>query len=181
MTAHTQGRVEPKVMTITINGVQGAFFVAAVPETDYAVAITGSVSDTKEGQDKSFAEAERIAACWNACIDIDTEQLAILDDNDTTLKKRYEALQDEMKAVPLGKEHTGFMVDYSGMIRQCTDVIKRKSAFQAEILRQFQKHLEELGKRFYAGDLTVVDEFLQLYCVADDDRKRVVSEQGGAA
>jgi len=31
------------------------------------------------------------------------------------------------------------------------------------LAEQFTKHLKELGRRFYQGDLTVVDEFLQLY------------------
>ena len=31
------------------------------------------------------------------------------------------------------------------------------------------KHLQEVGRRFYAGDIKVVDEFLQLYCL-DENR-----------
>jgi hypothetical protein len=31
------------------------------------------------------------------------------------------------------------------------------------VLEEFEKHLLELSRRFYAGDQTVVDEFLQLY------------------
>ena len=48
----------------------------------------------------------------------------------------------------------------------------------AELLRQHEGHLEELGRRWYAGDAAVVDEVLQLYCIEEEARERVVKEQG---
>ena len=134
----------------------------------------GAIADTP-------AISSRIAACWNACIDIDTEQLFILEDNDTTLKKRYEALQAQMKVVQLAKKHEGMRGDYSGMLGQACRALKRSEPGKAEMLRQLQNHLTEMGKRFYAGDFTVVDEFLQLYCVANEDRERVVAERNKEA
>lgn len=83
--------------------------------------------------------------------------------------------------VPLAKKHQGMMVDYSGMLRQARENMKRNAGWHKNMLEQLQGHLEILGTRFYAGDLTVVDEFLQLYCVADEDRERVVAEQSKEA
>jgi hypothetical protein len=40
----------------------------------------------------------------------------------------------------------------------------------AEMLRQFQEHIKELGQRYYAGEAACVDEFLQLYCVEREAR-----------
>lgn len=129
----------------------------------------------------SAEDAARLVACWNVCRGFDTAHLENIDMVGSTLKGRFAALQAEMKAVPLAPDHEGMMVDYSGMLRQTINALPRSSSVQAEMLRQFQGHLEELGKRFYAGDFKAVDEFLQLYCIADDDRKRVVAEQGGAS
>lgn len=124
-------------------------------------------------------DARRIAAMWNVCRGFDTAHLENIDMVGDTLKDRFAALQAELKAVPLAKKHEGMMVDYSGMLRQARENMKRNAGWHKNMLEQLQGHLEILGKRFYEGDLTVVDEFLQLYCIADEDRKRVVAEQGG--
>lgn len=123
----------------------------------------------------------RLAACWNVCRGYDTELLENIDMVGDTLKDRFDELQKELKAVPLAKKHDSMMVDYSGLLRQARENMKRTAGFQKNMLEQLQVHLEILGKRFYEGDLTVVDEFLQLYCIADEDRKRVVTEQGGVS
>jgi len=39
------------------------------------------------------------------------------------------------------------------------------------------RHLEEMGRRYYAGDVAAVDEFLQLYCIAESERATVVAER----
>lgn len=44
------------------------------------------------------------------------------------------------------------------------------------VLEEFMRHLWELGDRFYSGELEVVDEFLQLYCL---DRQRKEKAPGG--
>jgi len=77
-------------------------------------------------------------------------------------------------AVPLlAAEHKGMRVDYSGMLMQAANALVRghKESGLAEMLRQFQGHMTELGLRWYAGDTAVVDELLQLYCVAKDSRE----------
>lgn len=125
--------------------------------------------------------ARRIAATWNVCRGFDTANLENIDLVGDTMKDRFIGLQEESRAVPLAPDHKGMKVNYRGMLRQSIGALPRSMGVQAEMLRQFQGHLEELAKRFYAGDLKAVDEFLQLYCVADEDRKRVVAEQGGVS
>ncbi|MPS27594.1 MAG: hypothetical protein E2576_11175 [Alcaligenaceae bacterium] len=79
-------------------------------------------------------------------------------------------------AVPLlAAEHKGMRVDYSGMLGQARQALGSRNPGIAEMLRQFQGHLEELGRRWYAGDTDVVDEILQLYCVEQDARDRIAA------
>lgn len=132
-------------------------------------------SGTTEGD---VANARRITAMWNVCRGLDTAHLENIDMVGDTLKDRFMGLQEELRLVPLAKKHTGMMVDYSGMLRQTINALPRSSSFQAEMLRQFQAHLEELATRYYAGDTSAVDEFLQLYCIGGESRKHVVVEQG---
>lgn len=74
----------------------------------------------------------------------------------------------------LAKKHTGMRVDYSGMLRQARQGLRREPAL-AEMLRQLGEHMKELGSRWYEGDTAVVDEILQLYCVESDARSKVKS------
>lgn len=73
MSTNTTNRLEAGVMQITLGTFTGDFFVAAIPEKMYAVAITGLVSDEKN-HDASMEDARRIAACWNAFYGIPIEQ-----------------------------------------------------------------------------------------------------------
>lgn len=66
------------------------------------------------------------------------------------------------------KDHQGMRVDYKGMLRQAREALR--GGLHAEMLRQLQEHLREMGERFYEGDVAAVDEFLQLYCIARDQR-----------
>lgn len=77
--------------------------------------------------------------------------------------------QAAAQQVPLAAEHKGMRVDYRGLLRQAQDALRSESAL-AEMLRQLQAHMTELGRRWYAGDVAAVDEFLQLYCVEVDLR-----------
>lgn len=69
----------------------------------------------------------------------------------------------------LADKHTGMRVDYQGLFKQARGALRREPVI-AEMLRQFQDHMTELGQRWYAGDTAVVDELLQLYCVERDAR-----------
>lgn len=71
----------------------------------------------------------------------------------------------------MAADHTGMRVNYAGLLAQC----QRGLVFErglAEGLRQLAEHLKELGQRYYAGDATAVDEFLQLYCVEREARQK---------
>lgn len=64
--------------------------------------------------------------------------------------------------------HTGMKVAYSNLLGHASTVSRDPAASKA--LLQLKDHLQELGRRYYAGDVKVVDEFLQLYCVAPNER-----------
>ncbi|WP_321967073.1 hypothetical protein [Burkholderia cepacia] len=83
-----------------------------------------------------------------------------------------EAVASPAAAILLAEPHTGLRVDYSGLLKQARHALKRgmQDTGSAEMLRQLQNHLTELGQRWYAGDTAVVDELLQLYCVEKDAR-----------
>ena len=87
------------------------------------------------------------------------------------------------KVTLLSKDHTGMKVDYSGLLVQVRREIKRSAPGLAEMIRQLQKHMQELGQRWYAGDTAVVDELLQLYSVECQARDAIAAQakQGGAA
>ncbi|OAD17161.1 hypothetical protein [Achromobacter insolitus] len=87
------------------------------------------------------------------------------------------------EAVPIGllaTEHTGMRVDYSGLLKQARSALEHGETEPAlaEMLRQFAGHLEELGQRWYAGDVAVVDELLQLYCVESEVRPALSAQPG---
>ena len=74
----------------------------------------------------------------------------------------------------LAKTHTGMRVDYSGLLSQCQQsLMSATNHANAEMLRQLQGHLKELGGRWYAGDIAVVDEILQLYCIESEARNNL--------
>lgn len=86
----------------------------------------------------------------------------------------------------LAAEHKGRKVDYSGLISQVHRALRREP-FLGEMMRPLGGHLEELGRRWYAGDAAVVDEILQLYCIETEAREAIAAapkaapvEQGDA-
>lgn len=91
---------------------------------------------------------------------------------------RLLALIDGQTADPridLAADHTGMLVDYSGLIGSAQRALLDDPGI-AEMLRQLSRHLEELGRRWYAGDRKVVDEFLQLYCIESEARAALVKQ-----
>lgn len=66
--------------------------------------------------------------------------------------------------VVLAPKHNGLRVDYTGLLKSARQGLRREPG-TAEMLNQLEEHLSELGRRWYDGDATVVDEFLQLYCI----------------
>lgn len=77
--------------------------------------------------------------------------------------------------VDLAADHTGMLVDYSGLIGSAQRALLDDPGI-SEMLRQLCRHLEELGRRWYAGDRKVVDEFLQLYCIESEARAALVKQ-----
>lgn len=83
-----------------------------------------------------------------------------------------ELVRAQHSAPPLlTTDHQGMRVDYSGLLGQCQRALRSHEPAQAEMLRQMQGHIKELGQRWYAGDTAAVDEILQLYCVEHDARQ----------
>ena len=80
----------------------------------------------------------------------------------------------------LAPDHSGMKVDYRGLFSQVQRAIKRTDPGYAEMIRQLESHLQELGQRWYAGDTNVVDEILQLYCIERDARKTVRQDAAAA-
>lgn len=60
----------------------------------------------------------------------------------------------------LAKDHTGMRISLSGVLRSNSSFAKK------ELL----SHITLMGEEYYKGNTTIVDEFLQLYCVATDKR-----------
>lgn len=67
--------------------------------------------------------------------------------------------------VPLAKEHTGMRISAEGILLRVRGNLKFGALEMA-------RHLRETARRFYAGDLSVVDEFLQLYCLDEARPKK---------
>lgn len=80
----------------------------------------------------------------------------------------------------LAADHKGMRINYSGLLGQCRRALQHKEPGNAELLRQFQGHIQELGQLYYAGNIAAVDEFLQLYCVEHDARTAIAKATGSA-
>lgn len=84
-----------------------------------------------------------------------------------------EVEEEDRRAIPLlAADHKGMRVDYRGLLGQTREGLFKEPAL-AEMIRQLQDHIAELGRRWYAGDTAVVDELLQLYCIEQDAREAV--------
>lgn len=75
-----------------------------------------------------------------------------------------------------------FAPDHRGMRISAEGVLSRKTNSKADkfIRLELYGHLEILAKHYYAGNLHVVDEFLQLYCLGQEHRKiaKAKAEEG---
>ena len=69
--------------------------------------------------------------------------------------------------------HTGMKISASGILGRIRDGrYYRELNYGCGVLLQ---HLEQMASRFYAGEVSAVDEFLQLYCL-DDARPETTSK-----
>lgn len=71
----------------------------------------------------------------------------------------------------LAKDHAGMRVNGLRYLKQSS------GQGYSYMRRGMAKHLEELGRRYYAGDVAVVDEFLQLYCIAETERAELIAKE----
>lgn len=74
----------------------------------------------------------------------------------------------------LAKKHTGMRVDHSGVLGRISKGCRVESHHRY-ILGEMERNLEEVARRFYAGDIKAVDEFLQLYCFDDHRPPQMVA------
>ena len=65
----------------------------------------------------------------------------------------------------LGAKHTGMKISAAGVLGRIRDGRYCKELnYGCGVMLE---HLEQMASRFYAGDATAVDDFLQLYCLDD--------------
>lgn len=69
-----------------------------------------------------------------------------------------------MKIV-LAEKHIGMKISADGMLSRLSAKGSRITNIQRFGLEELNGHLHELASKFYAGDASVVDEFLQLYAL----------------
>lgn len=130
-----------------------------------------------------FTPAQRAAACVAACEGLPDHSL-YGGWTAAGLSRYTKSLEDKLAAQTvrlLATEHQGMRVDYSGLLSRCRACLEAETPDYAEMLRQLQEHLQELGRRWYAGDTAVVDELLQLYCVEKDARAALIAAAPGTS
>ncbi|MDH1341893.1 hypothetical protein [Ectopseudomonas oleovorans] len=140
------------------------------------------------------AESQLRAALHSCAKASSAAEVGLIVDEALTANQARRALSPEnQRAVPaepllakphpfdlLAADHKGMRVDYSGLIKQSVGALRRgvKEPGLAEMLRQLQEHMTELGQRWYSGDTSVVDELLQLYAVEDGARDALKKAKG---
>ena len=89
----------------------------------------------------------------------------------------------ELEALGLSPTNTPPWPDRGGMKQNIQPVLAAAARLasaehgHAFVIEEFGRNLAELGDRFYSGEVAVVDEFLQLYCL---DRQRREGAQPAA-
>ena len=69
------------------------------------------------------------------------------------------------------------LVEFKGMRANALSILRNpRNDKMLKFLRgEIAKNLEELGRRYYAGDLSAVDEFLQCFSIGRDERAAAVA------
>jgi hypothetical protein len=90
----------------------------------------------------------------------------IMEDAKPLLAQRW-----NRRAEYLAEKHRGMKISAAGVLRRISEGWKVDAGLRygaGELLG----HLQSMADQFYAGDIKVVDEFLQLYCL-DGKREAV--------
>ena len=74
-------------------------------------------------------------------------------------------LTDKSMTKFLAPKRNGFRISAGGVLRRIQN--GNRGAELNYACGEMLRHLEEMATRYYAGDVQVVDEFLQLYCLDD--------------
>lgn len=77
---------------------------------------------------------------------------------------------------PLAAKHTGMRVSASGLLERLANGAELTS-WERYMLGELYRHLEHLAEQYYAGNVAIMDEFLQLYCL-DADREAARQRAG---
>lgn len=77
-----------------------------------------------------------------------------------------ECLEEIAREIGLGPKHKGMRISADGLLGRLENG-KRADRMDRWMLGQLLKHMQELGRRYYSGDMRATDEFLQLYCCDD--------------
>lgn len=76
------------------------------------------------------------------------------------------------KQIGMRESLSGFVANMKG---------KRINRDARWLIEMLNNHMTEFAQRYYAGDITVVDEFLRLYCKGKEERaKRAEIEKGAS-
>lgn len=68
--------------------------------------------------------------------------------------------------------------DHFGMRANGLRYLKGERGRGYTVMRQqMAGHLQELAEKYYAGEITIVDEFLQLYCIGVEQRKFIAQKK----
>lgn len=69
-----------------------------------------------------------------------------------------------MKSIILAQDHRGLRCNGSRILRE-------NHRGYSGMRKGMADHLAEVAQRYYSGDVSAVDEFLQLYCFGEEQRK----------
>ena len=72
-------------------------------------------------------------------------------------------------SVVFAEKHTGMRICLSG-------VLKATGSGGCYARSELEGHIELMGREYYNGNTAIVDTFLQLYCVAENERKDALAK-----
>ena len=77
-----------------------------------------------------------------------------------------------MREKLLAKRHTGMKISCSGLLGRLANGQRMRSDHR-RALGEMLEHLEAMAKGYYEGNVTVVDEFLQLSNLGQSERESI--------